>query len=68
MAICLRLFRFSGDAMATKPSVDENALRVMGALVRMPPKPHDEMKIGKSKGKRGKGRPAKGRRVASAKR
>jgi hypothetical protein len=25
----------------------EAARRVMGALLRMPPKPHDEMKVGK---------------------
>jgi hypothetical protein len=28
-----------------------NAKRLMGALLRMPPKPHSEMKLGKSKGK-----------------
>lgn len=27
----------------------EEAKRVMGALVRMPPKPHEEMKLGKKK-------------------
>jgi len=35
--------------MTKKPVVDEPTLRLMGALVRMPPKPHDEMKIGKAK-------------------
>jgi hypothetical protein len=39
-----------------KPSVDEETLRVMGALVRMPPKPHDQMKLGKPKGKPKKSR------------
>jgi len=29
----------------------ESAKRIMGALVRMPPKPHDEMKLGKPRGK-----------------
>jgi hypothetical protein len=29
----------------------EEAKRIMGALVRMPPKPHDEMKLGKPRGK-----------------
>jgi hypothetical protein len=29
----------------------EDARRIMGALVRMPPKPHDEMKLGKAKAK-----------------
>jgi len=27
----------------------EEAKRIMGVLVRMPPKPHDEMKLGKRK-------------------
>ena len=26
----------------------DEAKRIMGALVRMPPKPHDEMKLGKA--------------------
>jgi hypothetical protein len=30
------------------------AKRVMGALLRQPPKPHDDMKIGKPKSKRAK--------------
>jgi hypothetical protein len=29
----------------------QEAKRIMGELVRMPPKPHDEMKLGKPKGK-----------------
>jgi len=29
----------------------EQAKRIMGALVRMPPKPHDQMKLGKPRGK-----------------
>jgi len=29
----------------------EEAKRIMGALVRMPPKPHDQMKLGKPSGK-----------------
>jgi hypothetical protein len=41
-----------------KPSVDEETLRVMGALVRMPPKPHDQMKLGKPRRKSNK-KPAK---------
>jgi hypothetical protein len=31
--------------------IDEPTLRIMGALVRMPPKHHDEMKVGKPKRK-----------------
>jgi hypothetical protein len=46
--------------MADDPKRDEldQTLRIMGALVRMPPKPHDQMKLGKSKGKPKRG-PAK---------
>lgn len=40
--------------MAKKPSLDERALRIMGALVRMPPKPHNQMKLGKPRGKSSK--------------
>jgi hypothetical protein len=36
----------------TKPQVDENTLRTMEALLRQPPKPHGEMKIGKRKAKK----------------
>jgi hypothetical protein len=32
-----------------KDSLDE-AKKIMGALVRMPPKPHDQMKLGKKRG------------------
>jgi hypothetical protein len=37
----------------TKPKSDavEETKRLMGALVRMKPKPHEEMKIGKKKPK-----------------
>jgi hypothetical protein len=37
--------------MAKTPEIDDETKRIMGALVRMPPKPHDEMKLGKPKGK-----------------
>jgi hypothetical protein len=37
--------------MAKKPDVDERTLPTMAALVRMPPKPHDQMKLGKPKAK-----------------
>jgi len=38
--------------MAIKDHDDiEKTKRLMGALVRMPPKPHEDMKIGKSKQK-----------------
>jgi hypothetical protein len=35
--------------MADKPPMDENTLRTMRELLRMPPKPHDQMKLGKRK-------------------
>jgi len=38
--------------MAKKPDLDAQTLRIMARMVRMPPKPHDEMKLGKSKGKK----------------
>jgi hypothetical protein len=38
--------------MSDKPQVDENTLRTMQALLRQPPKPHDEMKLGKPRGKK----------------
>jgi hypothetical protein len=47
--------------MAKKPDLDDSTLRVMGALVRMPPKHHDEMKIGRPRGK-----PPKSRRKKEA--
>jgi hypothetical protein len=45
-----------GDIEATK--------RIMSALVRMPPKPHDQMKLGKPRGKEAKSVPTKRRRKA----
>jgi hypothetical protein len=36
----------------TKPQVDENTLRTMKELLRQPPKPHDEIKLGKRKAKK----------------
>ncbi len=38
--------------MTNKPQVDENTLRTMQELLRQPPKPHDEMKLGKPRGKK----------------
>jgi len=39
--------------MATsKKDVLSETKRLMGALVRMPPKPHEEMKVGKNKKQR----------------
>jgi hypothetical protein len=45
----------------TKPQVDENTLRTMQELLRQPPKTHDEMKLGKPRGKKAASpkRPAK---------
>ena len=37
--------------MTDKPHVDANTLRTMQELLRQPPKPHDQMKLGKSRGK-----------------
>jgi hypothetical protein len=48
--------------MARSPSDKDDGLdearRIMGALVRMPPKPHEDMKLGKPKTKKAKS-PAK---------
>jgi hypothetical protein len=38
--------------MSEKPDSDI-ATKIMAAMVRMPPKPHEEMKLGKTKGKTG---------------
>ena len=35
--------------MAKGPSELDDTKRLMGALVRMKPKPHEEMKVGKTK-------------------
>jgi hypothetical protein len=35
-----------------KPDLDEATLRIAQRMLNTPPKPHDEMKIGKSKAKR----------------
>jgi hypothetical protein len=40
----------------------EDTKKLMGALVRMKPKPHEEMKVGKKKAKRKKVKRAKGAR------
>jgi hypothetical protein len=37
-----------GSVMAKEPDVDATK-RLMGALVRMKPKPHEDMKVGKKK-------------------
>ncbi len=51
--------------MSSKPQVDDNTLRTMQELLRQPPKPHDQMKLGKPRGKK----PAspKRKRVSKAK-
>jgi hypothetical protein len=50
--------------MSHSPEKDfEEIKRIMGALVRMPPKPHDQMKLGKPKGKKARS-PARSRRRA----
>jgi hypothetical protein len=40
--------------MAKNPNEMERTKLLMAALVRQPPKPHEEMKIGKPKGKTAK--------------
>ncbi|WP_158816927.1 hypothetical protein [Methylocapsa sp. S129] len=40
--------------MANSPSVPDIATQIMAAMVRMPPKPHEEMKLGKGKQKKAK--------------
>jgi hypothetical protein len=44
--------------MAKDPKIDETTRRIAERILRMPPKPHDEMKIGKPKPAKGKS-PAK---------
>jgi hypothetical protein len=36
----------------SKPQIDENTLRTMQELLRQPPKPHAEMKLGKPRNKK----------------
>jgi hypothetical protein len=49
--------------MAKNPEQMEETMRIMGALVRQPPKPHEDMKLGQPRGKPSKSdakaRPAK---------
>jgi hypothetical protein len=45
--------------MGSEKDALEGAKRIMGELVRMPPKPHDEMKLGKPRGKPSKSPRAK---------
>jgi hypothetical protein len=45
----------------------ENAVKLMGALLRMPPKPHSEMKLNKVNNKRVANPTNKASRAASAK-
>jgi hypothetical protein len=42
----------------TNSKTFEDVKRIMGALVRQPPKPHGEMKLGKKKRKTVKKKPA----------
>lgn len=48
--------------MAKRPKLDEATLRIMERMVNMPPKPHDEMKVGKRKASRAKSPGGKGRK------
>jgi hypothetical protein len=45
--------------MGSEKDALEGAKRIMGALVHMPPRPHDEMKLGKPRGKPSKSLKAK---------
>jgi hypothetical protein len=49
--------------MSGKPQVDEKTLRTMQELLRQPPKPHDQMKLGKPRAKK----PASPKRKKAAK-
>jgi hypothetical protein len=35
--------------MAKKPDLDDATLQIAERMLRMPPKPHEEMKVGKAK-------------------
>jgi len=39
--------------MTNKPNLDEPTRQLAERMLRMPPKPHDEMKVGKGKPSRG---------------
>jgi hypothetical protein len=52
--------------MSAKKNLDE-AKKLMGALLRMPPKPHSEMKVGKPWAKKGKDAAKETVRAASTK-
>jgi hypothetical protein len=40
--------------LAKKPDLDEPTLQLMERVLRMPPKPHEDMKLGKSRAKKAK--------------
>jgi len=50
--------------MGKKPDLDEATLRIARRMLSTPPKPHDEMKIGKRKASRVKA--SSGRKAKSA--
>jgi hypothetical protein len=45
-----------------KPNLDDATLRIARRMLTMPPKPHDEMRLGKPRGTQRKGR-AKSKKV-----
>jgi hypothetical protein len=49
--------------MTDNPRVDENTLRTMRELLRQPPKPHSEMKLGKPRGKQAVEKPKRPRKA-----
>jgi hypothetical protein len=38
--------------MTKKPDLDEPTLQLMARVLRLPPKPHEDMKLGKAKKKK----------------
>jgi hypothetical protein len=61
-------YRVSVADMARKPDLDEQTVRIAEQMLRMPPKPHDDMKLGARKlAKPVKERPASKGRVHKGK-
>jgi hypothetical protein len=54
-------------AKAQKPDLDEATIKIAERILSMPPKQHKDMKLGKSKAKDAKERPASKGRVHKGK-
>ncbi|MGA3309957.1 MAG: hypothetical protein ABSD08_15290 [Xanthobacteraceae bacterium] len=52
---------------APKPDLDDATIQIARRMLSTPPKPHDEMKIGKSRPKRNLGKPETKRTKAKKK-